>query len=100
MREYKPYRHTDRVPHTGWTLAIAAVRDYGRLCGIKDRSAAAGRIVGAADRALLTIPPEYRQAVFDNVRFRKPMPVTGNKNTYSRWRCAFLVAVADELGII
>lgn len=100
MREYKPYRHTDRVPHTGWTLAIAAVRDYERLCGIKDRSAAAGRIVRATDRALLTVPPEYRQAVFDNVRFRKPMPAIGNKNTYSRWRCAFLVAVADELGII
>ena len=59
--------------------------------------------VEAVDKALLTIPPEYRQIVFEWVKTGKTIRECGgdyaHRNTYSNWKESFLYEVAMNYGI-
>lgn len=56
--------------------------------------------VEAIDRALLTVPSEYRKGVWDNIVHGKPFPQTGDRSTYGRHKTRFICACAKELKII
>ena len=57
------------------------------------------RKIEAIDAALAIVPEEYRSGVFDNVIEHKAYPLDADRSTYSRWKSAFIYAVAVKLEI-
>lgn len=54
----------------------------------------------AVEKAIESIPEEYRKGIMDNICYRSPYPYTAHRNTYSYWRSKFLNAVAKNLNIL
>lgn len=130
MREYLVKEgNPHHLPKAVYYQALYAVRDYDRLrAEYRDvlaqslgsggdgqpRGGAPGRPtqrkaeklaeisekIDAIDRALAEIPPEYRKAVFENVKDQKPYPYIASPPTWSRWRRKFLYEVAKNLRLI
>ena len=126
MREYIPSEKNKYwLPHNVYYIALYTVRDYDRLCGEyqdilyssapsadgqprgtrmgapteqkAERIAEVSEKLDAIERALNQLPEEYRQPVFNNVRYNRPYPYTAGVSTWSRWRRRFLFYVAKYL---
>ena len=126
MREYQPKKNNPYwLPKAVYYQAVYAVRDYDRLrdeynsilhesTGISDgqpRGTKAGnptenkverladthRKICAIDNALHLLPEEYRNGVFNNVRYQSPYPYIAGVATWSRQRRRFLFLVAKNL---
>lgn len=54
----------------------------------------------AVEKALNSIPPEYRKGVLRNICYGEPYPYTAHRNTYSNWRIKFLHSIAKNLNIL
>lgn len=52
------------------------------------------------DRAMATIPPEYRKGVWDSIHFGKPYPRDAHRTTYSRYKSKVLYILAKNLNLI
>ena len=126
MRDYLPKTYS--LPKAVYYQALYAVRDYDRLRAEYDdilhasaappdglphgsgsgqpvtdkaiRLNAISTKLTAIERALNTIPPEYRRGVLDNVRYQSPYPYTAGYATWSRWRRRFLWLAAKYLRLL
>lgn len=123
MREYIPKREFPyKLPHNVYFQALYAVRDYDRLSSeykellhasagsdgqprgstpgdptgkLAARRAELSDKLTAVDRALCTIPKEYREGVANNVRYGAGYPMDqAGIATWSRYRRKFLYHVA------
>ncbi|MBQ2389617.1 MAG: hypothetical protein II305_06145 [Clostridia bacterium] len=132
MRDYQKKHNGQRMPQSLYRKVLAIVRDYDRqVSAINDvyystpNSNSGGRYghgspteskaikiiamqkeVDAVNKALKTIPPEYRMPIFDNIRYgykreewvmKKDL---AHRSTWSRWRMEFLWNVAENLSLI
>lgn len=128
MRNYQ--RKTNNpyyLPHNVYMQTLYLVRDYDRLrgevldiiyAGVTPDGFPRGPGVGnpteskatkienaetkirAIETALLSIEPEYRKGVLDNVCYGSPYPIDASYETYGRKRRKFLYAVAQQMGSI
>lgn len=57
------------------------------------------RETDAIEMALVLIPKEYRQAVWQNVAYGDKYPAHADYTTYSRWRQRFIYYVAVKLNV-
>ena len=55
--------------------------------------------VKAVDRAMLELPEEYREAVFEYFAHEKRLPDEASKNTWFKWKQTFINALARELNL-
>ena len=56
-------------------------------------------IVSAIDKALDTIPKEYRHGVWQKVMYNAPYPDDAAPKTYSNYKAEFVIRAAKFLGI-
>lgn len=126
MRDYIPKDY--KLPRAVYYQALYAVRDYDRLHAeyndimhasaspadgmprgsnpgrpVEDKAIRLEHIHGklvAIDRALDSIPPEYRRGVMDNVRYQSPYPYIACYRTWSTYRRRFLFCVAKYLRLM
>ena len=52
------------------------------------------------DDALILIPIEYRQGVWNNIQFGQPYPLDAGRATYGRYKAKFICKVAEFLELI
>ena len=52
------------------------------------------------DDALILIPTEYRQGVWNNIQFGQPYPLDADRTTYGRYKSKFIYSVAYNLELI
>ena len=126
MREYQPKKENPYwLPKAVYYQAVYAVRDYDRLrdeyksilhesAGGTDgqprstktghptekkveRLADISEKISAIEHALHLLPDEYRNGVFNNVRYQSPYPYIAGRATWSRHRRRFLFLVAKNL---
>lgn len=124
MRDYQRQKNNPyKLPRNLYMRMLYLVRDYERLKSERDdilnssppsdglphsgignptenkaiKLAALGDKCDAIDKALETVPPEYRKAVRDNICFRSPYPIFAGETTFKRWRCRFIYEVAKNL---
>lgn len=57
-------------------------------------------IVAAIDRALETIPEEYRRGVWQKVMYNAPYPDDAAVSTYSNYKADFVIRAARYLGLV
>ena len=127
MRDYQRKKNNPyRLPHELYMRVLYLVRDYARikaaradiLFGTPDRGGppvrghgsptenkalrlyALGNECDAVDKALASIPKEYRKGVWENIVHSAPYPYDADKETYGRWRRRFLYQVAQNLHLI
>lgn len=128
MRNYQPTKNNPYLlAHNLRMSMIYLIRDYDRLCKEaedilneiftldgqprRDRLmswyvhkemqlAENTRICDAIKGALLSIPKEYRQGIFDNIRYGTAFPLTAGTSTYSRWKSRYIYLVAKNLWLI
>lgn len=53
--------------------------------------------ISAIDRALLKIPPEYREGVWEGVMNNSAYPTDAHRNTYGYWKARFVYEVAYNM---
>ena len=51
----------------------------------------------AVDEAFTVIPPEYRQAIWDNIVKRNDYPAYAHRSTYVRWKTRMIKYLAERL---
>ena len=56
--------------------------------------------VRAIDKAIASVPEEYRTGVWQAVQYNAPYPEDAGRNTYGRWKARFVHEAAYELGLI
>ena len=128
MRNYqRKINNPYYLPHNVYMQTLYLVRDYDRLRSevldiiyagaTPDGSSRSSRVgkpteskaskieeaeakIKAIEAALLSIEPEYRKGVFDNVCYGSPYPTDASYETYGRKRRKFLYAVAHQMGNI
>jgi len=54
----------------------------------------------AVEQAIRMIPEEYRQGVFQNIRYGTPYPEVAHYNTWRNWKRKFIWGVAQRLHFI
>lgn len=52
------------------------------------------------DDALILIPTEYRQGVWNNIQFGQPYPLDAGRATYGRYKSKFIYKVAEKFNLI
>lgn len=52
------------------------------------------------DSALLEIPQEYRNGIWNNIQFRQSYPMDATRVTYSRYKSKFIYCVSRNLKLI
>ena len=57
-------------------------------------------IVTGIDKAIETIPEEYRHGVWQAVMYNSPYPEDAALSTYSKYKAEFIIRVAMNLGFI
>ena len=128
MRDYQTNRSKSILPNAVYRKTIWQIRDYNRLKeNLKDRleessgsQEVGGKtnipsspvetkaikrerdrdIVSAIDRALETIPQEYRTGVWQSVMYNSPYPNDAAVKTYSRYKADFVIMAAINLEFI
>ena len=128
MRNYLPKKHKEYLmPRSLYLRVLGTVRDYDRLIESRDdifngNKLTAGapyqklggrptesrgitlalieKDIDAIEQALFLVPEEYRQYVFDNVRYGWRFPSIAARNTWSKWRMYFLFQVAKNLNLL
>lgn len=128
MRDYQTNRSKSILPNAVYRKTIWQIRDYNRLKeNLKDRleeskgsQEVGGKtnrpsspvetkaikrerdrdIVSAIDRALETIPQEYRTGVWQSVMYNAPYPSDAAVKTYSRYKEDFVIMAAINLKFI
>lgn len=63
-----------------------------------ERLAKLSKKISAVERALKSVPEEYREGVYMSIAYRDRLPDYANKNTWSKWRMRFISRVADVMG--
>ena len=56
-------------------------------------------VVAAIDKALDSIPKEYRHGVWQKVMYNSPYPEDANVKTYSNYKAEFVIRTAKYLGL-
>ena len=128
MRLYQRHRGKYTLPGTVYMKTIYQIRDYYRLkekiasviegspdpgevhvAGGKQSSVTEqkaikisgdNQIIAAIDNALLTVPDEYREGVWENVMVDRPYPADAARSTYGMYKSRFVYNTADNLGWI
>lgn len=119
MRDYQRQKNNPyKLPHNLHKRMIYTALDYPRIKSERDeimhgeyhgknptedrgiRLASMESTCEAIEKALQTIPKEYRKGVWGNVVERKPYPIDAGESTYARYRAKFLYMVAKNLGEI
>ena len=57
-------------------------------------------VVAAIDKALGSIPKEYRHGVWQKVMYNAPYPDDAHITTYSRYKADFVIMAAHNLGLV
>ena len=83
------------LPHNTYMRTVYVVRDYDRLRS--QRAETARRRVGAVERALGELPPEYRKGVFEYMARGRAYPITAGIATWRRQQQKFVWHVAALL---
>ena len=52
------------------------------------------------ERAIDSIPDDYREGIIDNIMLKRDYPDFAHPNTWKKWRLAFLSELARELHLI
>ena len=120
MKDYIP--KSQPLPPTVYKRVLALIRDYPRLCSIRDgifydspagektkgparpterraiRLAAINDDLKAVEKALDKIPEEYRRGVMDNIIFyRRLCDLTGaSERTWQKYRALMMLYVAQN----
>lgn len=127
MRDYQPTKTPYWLPRELYMMTLYLIRDYDRLRyeyeAQADRSPpprdgqprGTGTVdpteravlcmmssrfdkLRAIEQAMLILPDEYRQAVFENVCHREPYPIQGaSYATWRRWRQRYIYQVAKNM---
>ena len=58
------------------------------------------RKVDIVDKSLKTIPPEYRQGVWQNILYHSPFPMDAARSAYGKYKSRFVWEVAHRLNLI
>ena len=127
-KEYQPKHTRDIRPHAVYMKTIYQIRDYYRLkenlediidehpdprqphvSGTRKGSVVEAKakrrekdkaIVDGIDKALQTLPKEYRHGVWQAVMYNSSYPDDAARRTYSRHKARFIIMVARNLGFI
>ena len=126
MNDYVPHKHNSKyiLPTSAYLATLWQIRDYYRLKELIDdtilqspapdgmpkgtdttdpTARKAGKISSYMDRirviekAVDSIPEEYRKGVWDNVMYRQPFPKDADRATYSKYKSMFVFDVANRL---
>lgn len=54
----------------------------------------------AIEKAIESIPSEYRKGILDNICFGSSYPYTAHRNTYSYWKTKLLNSIAKNLNML
>ena len=127
VREYQKKKNNPyHLPHELYMQVLYLVRDYARVKAARDdilhgtpqrsgppiaghssptenkalRLYALGNECDAVEKALASIPKEYRRGVWENVVRRVPYPADAGAETYGRWRRRFLYRTAQNLHLV
>ncbi len=127
MRNYQPKKNNPYyLPHTLYMSMLYLVRDHERMKKQREdvlysspapdgipssalgnpteqkalKLAALGNVCNAVERALETIPPEYRNGVIKNVCNKNPYPITAGEATYRRYKYKLAYMTAKFLYLI
>ena len=127
MRDYNPEKGLYVLPNNLWRQTISMIRDYDRLkteyddrinegmspgseepsgktyrtgdpTGVKaiKLSSIAERI-RAVEKAMLWIPYEYREGIWNHIVFRSRFPGDADRSTYTRWQQRYVFEVAKNM---
>nr|DAG48472.1 MAG TPA: hypothetical protein [Caudoviricetes sp.] len=115
MKDYQPRIEPYRLEHSVYRRVLAVARDYERMVrdyrdslytapstGLRARRREQlARDIDAVERALGTVPEEYRKAVmYKLTRDVWPRGTVTEQRTLYRWRARCLYALAINLGLI
>jgi len=64
------------------------------------KAAAISDELHAIEQALMMVPPEYRQGLMNNIKYRTPYPYTAHYNTWRYWRYKYTWNVAKRLHLV
>ena len=56
--------------------------------------------IEAVEQGLIQIPEEYRDAVFNNIRYGERFPDEASRSTWFRWKREFIWHVAENLNLV
>lgn len=127
MRDYqRKLNNSWHLPRTLYRRVLAVIRDYDRqreeinniLYGTAEHDGLSSGVPGkptenaamrmmqytgdveAVERALETIPEEYRMGVLDNIRYGDRFPCTAHYKTWLRYRQKLIYEVAKKLNLL
>lgn len=127
MRNYQRQKNNPyKLPHNLYMRMLYLVRDYERIRSEREDILAAspapdgvphsgtgnpteqkaiklamlGRECEAVEKAIETIPQEYRKGVLRSIKNREPYPITASESTYRRYRYKLTYMTAKFLQII
>lgn len=127
MRNYQRQKNNPyKLPHNLYMRMLYLVRDYERIkservdilhsspvhdgqphSGIGNPTEIKGIKLAvlndecrAVEKALQTIPDEYRKGILDNICYGALYPYTAHRNTYSYWRSKLLYSIAQNLNML
>lgn len=127
MRNYQRQKNNPyKLPHNLYMRMLYLVRDYERIRSEREDILAAspapdgiphsgisnpteqkaiklallGNECEAVEKAIETIPKEYRKGVLRNIRNKEPYPITASESTYRRYKYKLTYMTAKFLKII
>ena len=127
MREYQTKKEKV-LPNDIWKITISYIRGYyrrkenlqdmvdgqpdprqphvkGGVPGSPTEAKAMKResdrdVIAAIDKAIASIPEEYRHGVWQKVMYNSPYPTDATLATYSRYKSEFIIMTAKNLHLI
>ncbi|NLA69618.1 MAG: hypothetical protein GX852_01070 [Clostridiales bacterium] len=95
------------IPKQVYYICLWTVRDWERCKNImlnpqgEKVNMTAEYICRCLDKAILTVPKEYRDGIISQIVSRgKDCADVAHENTWKRWKQAFLYELAAELGLV
>lgn len=98
MREYQREKDKDYILNRNvYMQTIWCIRDYDRLREMDDITARYR--ASCIDKALDTVPREYREGLMDNIMSHSRYEEFAHENTWKMWKQRFIFHAANNLGI-
>ena len=129
MRHYQKKRNNPYIlPHNLYMSVLYIIRDYERLKSEREYILTASPLppdgqprgmsisnptedkamkliavssqIDVVDKALRTVPKEYRKGVMDNILYESWYPIDAGVRTYQYWKQRFIYYVAKNMKLI
>lgn len=127
MRDYNPIKGMYILPNNLWRQTISMIRDYDRLkteyddrigegmspgseeasgktyktgdpTGVKAiKLSSISERIRAVEKAMLWIPYEYREGIWNHIIYRSRFPGDADRSTYTRWQQRYVFEVAKNM---